>query len=100
MESLTAAIGELGITSGWLNGEVVVMGSDGLPSFNALQNAFDKTGTETIEFFAFDLPYLDGKDLRSCHWVGVERCYVADSRPALRNAFASAKRSAVTAPAF
>ena len=65
MVSLAHQIEELDIDSGWLDGEAVVMGGDGLPNFNALQNAFDKTGTESILYFAFDVPFLDGKDLRS-----------------------------------
>ena len=65
MASLARAIASLDIASGWIDGEVVVMGADGLPSFNALQNAFDGKGTEAILFFAFDLPFVDGKDLRA-----------------------------------
>ena len=40
------------------------LGDDGLPKFNALQDAFDSAGTEDIPYFVFDLLYLDGKDLR------------------------------------
>ena len=65
MQGLATAIEALGIRSAWLDGEAVVMGADGLPSFNALQNAFDRFGTEAIRLFLFDVPYLNGKDLRS-----------------------------------
>ena len=41
------------------------MDANGLPSFNALQNAFDQAGTESIILYVFDVPFLDGKDLRS-----------------------------------
>jgi bifunctional non-homologous end joining protein LigD len=65
MQSLAAEVGKLGIQNAWLDGEAVVMGANGLPSFNALQNAFDHGGTEGIILYAFDVPFLDGKDLRS-----------------------------------
>ena len=55
----------LGLESGWLDGEIVVLGDDGAPDFNALQNAFDsKDRNAEVVLFVFDLPYLDGYDLR------------------------------------
>jgi bifunctional non-homologous end joining protein LigD len=65
MESLAREIATLPAQTAWLDGEVVVLGDNGVPSFNALQNAFDKDGTEQITYFVFDLLYLDGKDLRN-----------------------------------
>ena len=44
------------VQSAWLDGEVVVMNSDGIPDFNALQNAFDGARTESIVYFLFDVP--------------------------------------------
>ena len=64
MKPLAAAIESLGIATAWLDGEIVVMGEDGLPEFNALQNAIDNAASEAIEYFVFDLPFHDGKDLR------------------------------------
>ncbi|MEO7335375.1 MAG: DNA ligase D, partial [Caldimonas sp.] len=65
MPDLVEAIKALGLQSAWLDGEIVVMGANGLPSFNGLQKAFDgKSGTQAIEYFLFDVPYLDGYDLR------------------------------------
>ncbi|MGZ8259682.1 MAG: DNA ligase D [Caldimonas sp.] len=64
MKSLAAAVEALGIASAWLDGEIVVMGESGLPEFNALQNAIDNAASESIEYFVFDLPFHDGKDLR------------------------------------
>ncbi|MCE9657228.1 MAG: DNA ligase D [Burkholderiales bacterium] len=64
MPGLAAAIGALGIGSGWLDGEIVVTGSNGAPDFNALQNAFDSARTEAIRYYVFDLPYCGGHDLR------------------------------------
>ena len=42
MESLAAAVAELPVESAWLDGEAVVLNADGVPDFNALQNAFDR----------------------------------------------------------
>ncbi len=65
MPDLVEAIKKLGLRSAWLDGEIVVMGGNGLPSFHGLQKAFDgKSGTRAIEYFLFDVPYLDGYDLR------------------------------------
>jgi bifunctional non-homologous end joining protein LigD len=64
MKPLQAAIESLGIRSGWLDGEIVVLGDEGVPDFNALQNAIDNAASESIEYFVFDLPFHDGRDLR------------------------------------
>jgi len=64
MKSLRDEIAALGIASGWLDGEIVVLDAKGNPDFQALQNAFDSSATEDIVFFAFDLPYFGGYDLR------------------------------------
>jgi bifunctional non-homologous end joining protein LigD len=64
MQSLAREIAKLPVESAWVDGEVVVMGDNGISDFNALQNAFDKSATEGITYFVFDLLYLNGKDLR------------------------------------
>ena len=64
MEALAADIGQLGIESGWIDGEIVVMNAQGIPDFNALQNAMGKTKGAQVDYFAFDVPYLGGMDLR------------------------------------
>ena len=65
MPALAQAIQALGIESGWLDGEVVVLGKDGAPDFNALQNAMDSSRTQDIVYFVFDAPHVDGHDLRA-----------------------------------
>ena len=62
--SLASAIEELGIASAWLDGEIVVMSDAGVPNFNALQNAIDSSSGGDIDYFVFDLPFFDGRDLR------------------------------------
>ncbi|CAN5683284.1 DNA ligase D [soil metagenome] len=64
MKGLVAAIAKLGLPSGWLDGEIVVQGDEGTPNFQLLQNAFDSSRTDSIQYFVFDLPYFDGQDLR------------------------------------
>ena len=65
MPALVKALQSLKLQSAWLDGEIVVMGKAGTPDFNALQNAFDRSRTESIEYFLFDLPYFEGHDLRA-----------------------------------
>jgi len=65
MPALVEALHSLKLKSAWLDGEIVVMGKNGTPDFNALQNAFDLSHTEVIDYFLFDLPYFEGYDLRA-----------------------------------
>jgi len=65
MPGLVDALRSLQLGSAWLDGEIVVIGPNGTPDFNALQNAFDRRRTDSIDYFLFDLPYLEGYDLRA-----------------------------------
>ncbi|KVA06710.1 DNA ligase [Burkholderia latens] len=58
------ALAALDVDEAWLDGEAVVLGPNGLPSFQALQNALGAGRSNEITLFVFDLPYLDGYDLR------------------------------------
>ncbi|WP_027802729.1 DNA ligase D [Paraburkholderia dilworthii] len=62
--SLAAQIAKLPLSSGWLDGEIVVL-RDGLPDFSALQTAIDGGANDEVVYFLFDLPYCDGNDLTS-----------------------------------
>ena len=65
MQPLADELATLGIASGWLDGEAVVLDAEGLPHFNLLQNALDsKRSSEAIVYYVFDVPFLDGQDLR------------------------------------
>lgn len=59
------ALARLPLESGWLDGELVVLDERGLPSFNRLQNALDARRNKDIIYFLFDLPFVDGLDLRA-----------------------------------
>ncbi|PJY93719.1 DNA ligase D [Pseudomonas donghuensis] len=60
------ALAGLGVQSAWLDGEMVVANEHGVADFQALQNAFDQACDEQIVYYLFDLPYLNGMDLRQC----------------------------------
>ncbi|SIT45944.1 Multifunctional non-homologous end joining protein LigD (Includes: 3'-phosphoesterase; DNA ligase D; DNA repair polymerase) [Paraburkholderia ribeironis] len=59
-----AAFDHLDIESAWLDGEAVVLDNHGVPSFQALQNAFDLHRPQDIVIYLFDVPFLNGYDLR------------------------------------
>ncbi|TDV58270.1 ATP-dependent DNA ligase LigD phosphoesterase module /ATP-dependent DNA ligase LigD polymerase module [Pseudomonas graminis] len=58
------AIAGLGLESAWLDGEMVVANDDGVPDFQALQNAFEAGRSGHIIYYLFDMPFLNGMDLR------------------------------------
>jgi bifunctional non-homologous end joining protein LigD len=70
LRGLAKTLSQTGISSGWLDGEIVVLNDRGTPDFGALQNAFDSanagstSSTANIVYFVFDLPFFDGVDLR------------------------------------
>ena len=61
---LVRELARLPVESAWLDGEVVVLDEKGRTSFQALQNALSGEAPSTLSYFAFDLLYLDGFDLR------------------------------------
>ena len=71
LPQLVAALATLAVASAWIAGEIVVAGAAGAGDFQALQNAFERTTADAaagragaaIQYYAFDLPYLDGADL-------------------------------------
>ncbi|QVW25514.1 DNA ligase D [Pseudomonas hormoni] len=68
------ALASLQLESAWLDGEMVVTNEQGVPDFQALQNAFDSGRSGNILYYLFDMPYLNGVDLRE---VPVEERRVA-----------------------
>ncbi|WP_460322682.1 DNA ligase D [Pseudomonas ogarae] len=58
------ALAALGLESAWLDGEMVVANDQGVPDFQALQNAFEAGSSGKIAYYLFDMPYLNGMDLR------------------------------------
>lgn len=64
MPQQAEALASLALESAWLDGEVAVPDENGLPEFQALQNAFNDGQSGNIMYYLFDVPFLDGKDLR------------------------------------
>jgi bifunctional non-homologous end joining protein LigD len=58
------AFAELDLQSAWLDGEAVVLDEHDVPNFQLLQNAFDRHRPQDIVIYLFDLPFLNGYDLR------------------------------------
>ncbi|WP_330565623.1 DNA ligase D [Pseudomonas yamanorum] len=58
------ALEALKLKDSWLDGEVVSLNADGLPDFQALQNAFDIGRSLDIVYYLFDAPFLEGRDQR------------------------------------
>jgi len=65
LATVAQGVAALGLTSAWLDGEIVVLNDAGLPDFNRLQNAIDNTRTNEVVMFVFDVPFLGGHDLRA-----------------------------------
>ena len=65
LRTIADAVATLGLSSGWLDGEIVVLNDAGVPDFNALQNSIDSAHTRDIVMFVFDVPFLGDMDLRS-----------------------------------
>ena len=58
------AAARLPVETAWLDGEVVQMDEQGRSSFQRLQNALSEQDASSMIYFVFDLPYLNGYDLR------------------------------------
>jgi bifunctional non-homologous end joining protein LigD len=64
LPSIASALGSVPVSSAILDGEVVVLGDDGVSDFQALQNSLEGGRDARCSYFAFDVPFLDGHDLR------------------------------------
>ncbi|ROM49094.1 ATP-dependent DNA ligase [Pseudomonas poae] len=58
------ALQALKLKDSWLDGEMVSLDGDGLPDFQALQNAFDIGRSLDIVYYLFDAPFLNDVDQR------------------------------------
>jgi bifunctional non-homologous end joining protein LigD len=65
MPALARELARLPLRSGWLDGEVMVVDEEGMPNFQALQNAFDAAEADHLVYVLFDMPFADGLDLRA-----------------------------------
>ena len=67
--SIADAVARLPVESAWIDGEIVVNDAEGRSSFQALQNALSAEAGGRPLYYAFDLPYLNGYDLRNAPLV-------------------------------
>ena len=63
-QGLVAAAKDLPVRQALIDGEAVVLDEGGISSFQALQEALSAGRDRDVLYFAFDLLYLDGLDLR------------------------------------
>jgi bifunctional non-homologous end joining protein LigD len=61
--AVAAALAQLGLEGALLDGEVGVELEDGRTSFQALQNALRTPDRGELQYWVFDVLYLDGKDV-------------------------------------
>ena len=71
--TIARAAARLPVESAWIDGEVVVMGADGRSSFQALQNVLSNEDSDKLQYYVFDVPYLDGHDLRGASLLDRKR---------------------------
>lgn len=64
LPSITSALGGLPVKSALLDGEVVVLGENGVSDFQRLQNSMQAGRDAECVYFAFDALFVNGLDLR------------------------------------
>ncbi|MDB5392885.1 MAG: ligase [Rhodospirillales bacterium] len=75
-----------------VDGEAVVLNATGKPDFNLLRQELGNRNSKRLQFFAFDLLYLDGYDLRQCR--------LEDRKEALRHLLSDAPKHFVYVEPF
>jgi bifunctional non-homologous end joining protein LigD len=80
--TLAGALADLPVEEAVIDGEVVAERKGGAPDFSALQEALSTGSTDRLIFYAFDLLYLDGYDLRPVPLVGRKTALAALIIPA------------------
>jgi bifunctional non-homologous end joining protein LigD len=63
--AIADAVARLPVASAWIDGEIVVVDARGHTSFQALQNVLSEDSSAKPMYYVFDLPYLNGFDLRN-----------------------------------
>jgi len=62
--AIAEALAEVPASTAYLDGELCGVLPNGRTAFNLVQNASDTRSSGSLAFFLFDLPFLDGEDLR------------------------------------
>jgi bifunctional non-homologous end joining protein LigD len=63
--ALVKELARLELPSGWYDGEVVALNEKGIPDFGRLQASFEESQARDAILYLFDVPYLQGSDLRA-----------------------------------
>ncbi len=66
LPTIARSVARLGVETALLDGELVALREDGVSSFALLQQALSDGIDRNLFFYLFDLPHLDGWDLRGC----------------------------------
>jgi bifunctional non-homologous end joining protein LigD len=61
--TLANTLAKLPVKTAILDGEIVALNEKGASSFKTLQNILSEDGEGALQYYVFDLLYLDGKDL-------------------------------------
>ena len=69
LPALARTLAGLNVQTAVLDGELVALRSDGVPSFPELQMALSEQRDGQLFFYLFDLLYLNGWDLRPCRLI-------------------------------
>jgi bifunctional non-homologous end joining protein LigD len=86
-KSIAAAFSALPVEDAIIDGELVVEGAGNVAEFSALQNDLSDGRSDRFVFYAFDLLYLDGHDLRPASLIDRKtalRTLIAGSSDMLR----------------
>ncbi|GLS28720.1 bifunctional non-homologous end joining protein LigD [Mesorhizobium albiziae] len=64
-KAIADTLASLDLDQAIIDGEIVVLGDNGVSAFSELQLALSEKRTERMTFYVFDLLFLDGEDLRA-----------------------------------
>lgn len=64
LQPLRTELTAMELPDGWYDGEIIVRDENGRSDFGRLQNSFDCGKTDQIDYCLFDVPFLNGRDLR------------------------------------
>ncbi len=59
------ALRRLNVENAWIDGEVVAINGEGYSDFGKLQRSLENPGESVVSYSIFDLPFLNGEDLRA-----------------------------------
>jgi bifunctional non-homologous end joining protein LigD len=86
-QGIAEALAKLPLESGVIDGEIVALNRQGISDFQQLQNQLRRGDEKTLCFYAFDLPFARGYDLR--------RAALADRKQVLADILAASQEDAV-----